>query len=330
MACVLLSLFAVDLVSPARSDEVHYRDRQGKPQAASGEITEYNGQQLELRTSGREKTIPASLVDHVETEWPAAQEKAEELVANGQFSAAIEQYRLALVQEKRRWGQRKILSDIAWCYRNAGNFEAACVAFLKLVGDDADTQYFAAIPLSWQPNEPSVRFRQRAKQWLGSENTAVESLLGASWLLSTSDRANAIESLQRLARQRDERIKQLARTQLWRTQVVLVDEDRVQQWQTEIDRMPTALRAGPYFLLGRAHARLGHRDQSALALLRIPILDDRDRRLTQACLLAAARVLDVEPSRDEAIQLYQQAIEVNESSSDGQQAKNRLKELGKE
>ncbi len=334
IAFVLLSLLVVELVSfrgfsQALGDEVIYRDRQGKPQRLSGEITEYNGQQLTLRTAGRDKTIPSSQVDRVDTDWPVAQRKAEQLADDAQFAAAIQQYRPAFAQEKRRWVQRKMLADIVWCYRNAGNIEAACSTFLQLLADDRETQYFDAIPLSWQPHEPAASLRQRANGWLGSENGPAESLLGASWLLSTSDRTKAIDALRRLARHPDQRIAQLARAQLWRTEVVQTDEDRVRLWQTQIDQIPVALRAGPYFLLGRAHARLDQRDQAALAFLRIPVLYDRDRTLTQSALLAAARTLDAEPSPDEAVRLYQQAIQVDDSTAAAQQAKTRLEELSK-
>jgi tetratricopeptide (TPR) repeat protein len=321
------SLGVLLLVSASRADEVIYTDPQGTEVRRTGEIVDYTGERLMLRGAGGEWVVPSSRVVRVESPWNAPHQEAIKRFAQGKYDLALASYRAALAEEQRGWVRRRILADAIWCDRNLGNVEEACASFLTLSDDDHQTQYFAAIPLAWRPYQPDVSLERRARDWLGSQNPPVASLMGASWLLSTSARPAAIDALQRLARHPDERIRVLARAQLWRTQLVQMTKDRVEDWQQDVERMPVELRAGPYYVLGRAHARLQHHDQAALALLRVPLLYPQERELSGDALLGAAEALARSGAPDDAVRLYQQLIDDHPASAAAQQAAAHLQKL---
>ena len=72
--------------------------------------------------------------------------------------------------------------------------------------------------------------------------------------------------------------------------------------------MPQSIRGGPYFLLGRAHARHGQSEQAALAFLRIPINFPEDRTLAAQALLATGSELETINRTGEARELYREII----------------------
>src|SRR5690606_14008531 len=125
----------------------------------------------------------------IETTWTAEHEAANQAQAAGQYAQAIEQYRRAVQREPRTWARRKILAEMVWCYRGAGQLETAGDTFLLLVGSDPTTRDFDSIPLAWAPTEAVSQ--QRAEHWLRRDDLPAAKLMGASYLMSTSQRNTA-------------------------------------------------------------------------------------------------------------------------------------------
>jgi tetratricopeptide (TPR) repeat protein len=263
------------------------------PRRVVGEITEYNGSEVTIRTaSGRETSLPTQRVDDVITQYTQAHIDADLLFEQRKFDEAVAQYKEALAAEKRLWVQRQILANISWCQRARGSDVDAAQAFLLIVKHDPQTQYFAAVPLHWHPSELPLGAQRKAMEYLRDEENPVAQLIGASWLLSdTSQRAAAISALEALADAPDSRLALLATAQLWRTQLITSTRADVGAWRSTIDRLPPPLRGGPYFLLGQLLAKEKQYDDAAIALMHPPVLHARDRALAAESLLAAAEVL---------------------------------------
>ena len=85
-----------------------------------------------------------------------------------------------------------------WCLRNTDQYRRAGELFLALSRDDPAMLYFTAIPLRWLPAQTLADLEKKSRDWLASD-VPVAVLLGASHLLSTGDRNEAVKRLQVLA-----------------------------------------------------------------------------------------------------------------------------------
>ncbi|MBN1589387.1 MAG: hypothetical protein JW888_07725, partial [Pirellulales bacterium] len=94
-------------------------------------------------------------------------------------------------------------------------------------------------------------------------------------------------------------------------------------WQKAIDRMPTALQAGPYFVLGRALARQERFDEAALAMLRAPILYPRDDALASEALVEAGLMLEKLQRPKQAARLYREVLRDHPSARAATEARAR-------
>jgi tetratricopeptide (TPR) repeat protein len=315
----------------ASADTVTYRTSAGGSAKLTGEIVEFSGKQLRLKQPGGvESAIPAERVESFETTWTPQHEEGLRLKQEGKFAQAVEKFGQALRAEKRRWVQRRILADTVRCYPALGQHEQAASMFLILAGDDSTTQYFGAVPLSWNAQQPSPALESKAAAWLENEDQPAAALIGASWLLSTSRRGAALKVLQRQARNEDPRVAALSRAQVWRTEIVTSTPDEVTRWSTLVEQAPAIVRAGPYLMLGRAWSHCGKSEEAALAAMRVPILYADSRSLAADALVTAAGELVKLDRRREAINLYREAVQSYPEATAAAEAQRRLAELGAE
>ena len=234
--------------------------------------------------------------------------QANELFETGEYGAALDAYNEAVGGEPRVWVKRMILDSMVWAQRRSGQPVDAASTFLLLVQSDPTTPYMGAIPLEWQSAPPDPRTRQQAAVWI-NDPRPVAQLIAASWLLSGGNRQQAIATLSQLAdRSDDARIARLARTQLWRTELLTADAATLARWERYIAAMPPALRAGPTYLLGKSLARLGESEQAALELLKVPILYPEQAELAPEALAAAGGELEKLGRPREAARLYREAV----------------------
>jgi tetratricopeptide (TPR) repeat protein len=317
-------------IAEGLADEVTYATSSdgGARRVAKGTVLDFNGQSLVLRTeSGGEQRIPADRVLAIETTKTAPQQAAEAALENKDFGKAAEHYLAAFREERRAWVQRQIMAAYIECLMNSENPERACVGFQALVKRDPETPYFASIPLRWTPYQPTPEFQREAISWLQDRENSPAALLGASWLLSTGQRAAAVQALERLSIDPDSRVVQLAQAQLWRTRLVSAGAEDVGDLRKLIDRMPSTLRGGPYFLLGRLLSRQGDSQSAALAYLRVPILYPRDHQLAADALLSAGRELERIGQTGEAATLYREVAQEYPATISAGEAASRLQRL---
>lgn len=327
-----LAVLALAAVPGAAQDTVTVSTGDGGGYAKhSGRILDYTGRRLQMLTDGdAPRTFPAEKVLHVQTPYGPDQVAADEAFDRGQFDRALALYRRAGTDESRRWVRRRIMARIVWCYRHLDQLDQAGEWFRLLIASDPSTQYFACVPLAWMPRQPAAAVEQAARQWIGDDQPAVV-LLGASHLLTGDARSHAAaaEKLGQLTTASDRRVALLARAQTWRTATAGAQQQPLDAWSNTIGRMPEALTAGPYFVLGRAHMQREQWEQAALALMRVPILHAGHRRLGAQCLADAGRSLQRLGRTAEALRLYRELIADYPNTPPAAEARGRIQEMAK-
>jgi tetratricopeptide (TPR) repeat protein len=293
-----------------------------------GRIVEYTGSHLTLELDdGRRQQIPAAQVQNIETDLTAAQDDAGARFDAGDYKGALSLYKQAIDEDPRRWMRRRILGRMVWCYRNLGQWAPAGEAFLMLLASDPQTPDFPAIPLAWISSQPSVSLEQSARRWLADDDRPAAVLLGASHLLPTSQRANAVKALKELVLGDDPRIARLAQFQLGRTALPTVQPAALDSWKARLRELPEALRPGPYYVLGRGHARCRQWEDAALALLRTPLAYPQHRHLAARSLLEAGLALEQLGWKHRAGQLYRELLRDYRDSRPAAEARTRLETL---
>ncbi len=321
------------LIQPSSAvDIVTYTSGQdGKKQSkAHGEIIDYTGKSLTIVLAGdREQLIPTERVVEIKSAWTPQQTEGDKKYAEGKFDEALQQYEDSVRIEHRVWAKRLILSKHVWCLRATKKYELAAEKFLLIVGNDSTTQYFDCIPLAWKTQQPDAGFQRQAIKWLDAQDDAVTTLMGASWLLSTTHRPAALDALAQLGNDPDPRIAHLADAQRWRTEIVTAKPDEVGRWQKQIDRMPKSLRAGPHFIVAQALARQGQHELSAMTFMRTAIFFPNDRQLVAGSLHLAATELEQLGRTSEAVGLYREVANVYADVAVAAEATGRLESLTK-
>lgn len=312
MATLGLASILCALGRPALAEDIVHiatgEDGRGRTKL-TGEVLDYTGRELKLKLpGGSEKLIPAERVISLETIHTAEERAADKAFKAGRFDEAASQYEKAMKAEDRTWVRRQIVAQLVWSQRSAGNDGVAGEYFVLLIRSDPATRLFDCIPLAWLPGTPSADLEQKARRWLDQDALPPAVLLGASHLLLAAQGTAAATKLSKLTDNDDPRIALLARAQLWRKQVASSTNKQLTDWREAIERMPQPLRAGPYFVLGRALAQQQEHEPAALELLRVPILYPRERALSARALFEAGRSLEKLDQTAEAARLYREIV----------------------
>lgn len=299
-----------------------------EPTKVRGNVIDYTGQVLTLQTTSGQTSIPPGKVASVETDYASDVMKAKQLLADGKSSEAARIFNTALPGERRPWVKREILALEALALQNAGRYIEAGNTFLKIVAEDPQTIHFDSLPLAWFSLPPHFERDRAARQWMEMSSPYAQ-LLGASWLLSTSDRSQAIGVLTNLRRSKVPQIALLAEAQLWQTKIVTATQSDVQQWQRQLDAgiLHGAALAGPTLVVGKAWRQLGSDNQAALTLMRPPILYPNQRPVAAESLLQAGRALHSAGQPDEATRVLREAIDQYGDQPARQEAEINLKRI---
>jgi tetratricopeptide (TPR) repeat protein len=306
----LASVNGLSLLSVSAADRVFLRTPSGIGESrVVGDVEDFTGHDLVLRhPSGRLQTFKSDRVLRVESEWSPPHQLARASYQRRKYQDSLDEYLKALRIETRKWVQRQQLARITLCYRNLGKLGNSSASFLALYRSDATALHFSAIPLVWSSRPPDVAVESRAMALLADAEQPVAQLIGASWLLTTAKRPQALETLRSLSNAKDARVIFLAEAQIWRTQLATLTDADMTRMQTRVEAMPQSIRGGPYFLLGSALAQRGQSAQAALSFLRIPINFPEDRTLAAQALLATGRELETINRSGEARELYRELI----------------------
>lgn len=284
-----------------------------------GTIDDFNGKELKLQlASGQAIAVPSERVIELTSAWNADHQQADLLAGQRKYEAAITAYIRANKGETRQWARRRILASVVTCYENLGQIDRAGDTFVLLMKADDHWQYFERIPLAWLSGLAEAGVDQRAAAWLKNDALPPSVLLGASWSLAGPQRVAAVAELRKLANHADPRIAHLADAQLWRANIATVGPQELDAWKAHIERMPAALRAGPYLMLAKGLAVQdtrglqpveGTRQAAAWTYMRVPILYPERHALCAAALDGAAGELAKLNATSEALSLYRELVD---------------------
>ncbi len=255
-----------------------------------GTILEWRGAEVVMESTGGARRIPNARVVEYQTTWQSSYETARRLMDQRQLLEAVPVLARALDDEPRAWARHVIRADWIRCLSLAGQDPLAAQQFVELIAEDSQTRYMSVIPLSWGTVTHDPNFLNQAQRWLAASHPAV-SLLGASWLLSSPHRPQALQVLEDLSRDIDPQIAHLASAQLWRAQVTTADARQLNRWLAQIDRMPTTIRPGPRQIAAEALLRQGQAEDALLELMKTIILSKEHYRLCLTALEQSETIL---------------------------------------
>jgi tetratricopeptide (TPR) repeat protein len=278
---------------------------------------------LQFGTSKEPKFIPADEIERVEVKLTPDQQEGEKLYEQKDYRAAVEKLEAALKVESRPWLLARLGSEIVSSYVALGDSVAAIEAFFAASQATEGQINWTAVPVWWLPEPPGGQVTPHALSLLRS-NSPMQQVIGASYLFGTEHSATARDTIAKLTTYRDERVGQLARTQLWRWDAANASPEDVASWQRQANKLPGDFRGGPYFVIGVALKRLGQHEDAALAFLWPAWVYHTDPRLSARAALLAAESLAQAGQRAEARQVYEELIARYSRSTEATTAQERL------
>jgi tetratricopeptide (TPR) repeat protein len=318
--CVLLASFVLcggllrDSASAQPQAPNEFPDRVVLSTSSGGRIAQrcrildYTGRAVTYRTPNATEPVvhAASQVVEVETPQSAVHIRGLRRTAERRWNEAAADLEAALKEESREtgraWVRREILAQLVRCALAVGDRESARLRFVALVKSDPSTRHFALIPLKWTSEPLSETVRAEARE-LALDRTEAVRLIADSLLLDDLESGVAARhDLQLLSGATDERVRLLAEVQSWRLRSDKAEkfDDEAARWERRLSSFPEDLRAGGWWLAGRACQARGESDKAARMLLWLPLVYPDDADLAARAGIEAARELGVLGRRTEA------------------------------
>ncbi len=270
-----------------------------------GRVVDFTGREIRLEHNGREQAYPAERVIEVVTEWPPGYEEGKAALDKGEYAEAIGHFTRAAQADQRVWVRRLAMEQMIVAYAAQEDWLRSGDLLVSLATSDPATAALAQAPLPWQRVEGVPQ--ARAEGWLRG-NTEAAQLLGASHLLPTALRGEAIKVLTTLARSGDPRVALLAQAQLWRTEVVTAGLTQVSRWEETLRKASASVGGGPWLVVGDAYRQRGEQDRAMLAYLHPAIDFPNDIPSAARGLMLAAQVAGEAGQPEERHKLLRQLV----------------------
>ncbi len=306
--------------------------RSGSHVTLRGTIVNYTGSSILIRSSvnASVKEYPTSSVVKVSTSHVASHLQGTTFYSQKKYPQATSSFEKAIQQEDREWVRREILAMLVRCALQVGDYKKASSRFLMLTESDGKTFHFHLIPLQWTPAPLGNISALDGLAWMQNKSATVR-LSGASRLLLDKKYGQfATTEMKTLTTNVDQRIRTYARMQLWRLKLQhpkKLMKFQLKQWRKEIERTPSNYRAGGWYLLGMAYAHKRQYEQSAMALLWLPLVYDQDKFLAaRSCYEGAESLLQI-GKKHEAITLLQEVVKRFDKTPAAQEAAVALRKL---
>ncbi|MBX3436357.1 MAG: hypothetical protein KF861_02620 [Planctomycetaceae bacterium] len=328
---VIITVFVATSLCAAKDRVVVQPRENASPLVLACEIVDYTAEKISLHvnTQSTVHEFPAEQVQSVEAVQTESHRRGVERFQAGDLSEAESLLVQALADEPRAWMQREIRG---WLVRGAlrrGDRAEAGRRFLEIIEQERAPREYPLIPLVWGTAETGTALRQQAREWLTGE-LEVGRLMGASILLLDNAYGEVTRTeLRRLARSTDRRVSALARAQLWRLRVTATDvtANELAEWEREIESMPRAVRAGPYWVLGRALFQRSEYDRSAASMLWVTTVYAENEPLTAQATWEAANALERLGRSEDARSLLREIVTRFGWSPAAAQARLRLEQM---
>jgi tetratricopeptide (TPR) repeat protein len=245
----------------------------------------------------------------VEVSW--ASEKAasaHSAFVRNDFAAAIESSKQAIAEGKMpRWQQKILAAEITDSLIHLGQTTNACRIFISLCKESPAPMLYASAPLNWNSQRANTQILQQAEEWIQSDRTPIEQLIGASWLLNGNDATKVRSTLEALQKNKSSVIVQLATAQGWRLELPNQIAERYPQWSEYRDRMLLPLQVGPTIAIADKLERAGLKEKALQEWLRIVAIHPERRKEFVLARDAAVDLLKQLGRTDEAKRLIEKA-----------------------
>lgn len=276
-----------------------------------GIIQEFNGQILELvSTDGKKLRVGSHYVTDLSFQWSTTEATAaDKLVDQRKYIEAVKAIEAAYPALP-KWQQRLLLARMVQSLSAAGKDRIACIIFINLAAANPPPIAYADIPLCWTTEQADPSHAGEARKWMVAEDE-VSQLLGASWLLSGSNRSESERLLRKLKASQNQTIAALATAQSWRIATPPESKQRATQWLEFRDNLILPLQLGPTEFLADRFARVGETELAMGQWLRIATLhSDRHARAIDALSAAQRQLIQAERTREaESIEVWKQNLD---------------------
>ncbi len=303
-------------------------DKSGVVSQFQGQVLSWDSEKLKYVNSGQDREIPARRVSRIDYAKTPEQQQADQYFASAQFDQASLVCEQAIARESRPWVIEDIRALKLQCAAATGNVEQAVVEFLEILKLSPKTRFLHLMPLAWHSSQRAGgSLALELRNWLDRDDP-VRGLIGASWLLM-SDAEQATKRLRELQIAGDSQMAQLAAAQLWRDELITADENELRRWQASIDRMPESIQAGPRYLVAVVQKRLAPGENSAVALLQIPILFPEQYQVAGEALGEAYSLLKALGRNDDAAIVSRELHQKFGFSASALRSQNSMEQFGK-
>lgn len=293
VACPFIAL-AILLLSHSAAvsqDVVVIRHSDGKKELKrKGQIDQWIGQTLTLKSDLGVRNIDNDKIIRVETKWSEDYQAGLQLMAANQFSPAIKRFQTALKSEQRPWAKNVIRAKIVHCATSIESYGLAATRFEEIVKHDPQTRFLNMAPIKWTSTAGSTNLGSLAKEWMDTNDPTLQ-LIGASWSTTGITKKQAVSKLEQLTKDFDPKIAGLAAAQLWKARGLSATEKQIDVWIKKLDQLPENLRAGPWFVIAEAQRRAKLNEKAAINFMRVPILYPEQRSLSAAALYQVAGLM---------------------------------------
>ncbi|TWU45398.1 hypothetical protein Q31b_05700 [Novipirellula aureliae] len=256
---VLAFLFGISVcVSAKAQDKVWLEPKpsSGQPsgwypqtiEILAGDVIEFDASRFTIRTAAdqQERSFAANRVLWIEPEkLGEKQTLGTELFEQRKFNESLFALLDALKERPPIWRQQWLSMMAAQAAWRSGRSKIALELVSQLDRRPLPPLSTAWLPIAWQSGRVEREAFDAATERIDDPSSAVR-LVASSWLLSSSDRAQATKTLSALRRdaQRPE-IAKLAEFVLLRTLSPQVFSMQVERWQERLDSTPMVLQVGP-------------------------------------------------------------------------------------
>lgn len=305
MSLLMLTLsgFAQDRVTYTPVDAT-------KPLTVLGDIVDFTGTELSLRSGASVQRISADRIQQIETHYQQEHLQAQQLFANGETAEALKLLRQALDKEPRAWVDREILAMMMQAELRQQNLAGAISTFQLILTSDPATRHWGIAPLIWSSQLISDSVRGEMHRWLVSDTPSQQLIAASILLIDPVLGEEAEQKLNSLTRNTQPIISAYAKSQLWRLEIASgkVYDVSLERWREQIQRLPKDLRPGPQYLYARGFEVTGDLRAAAAEALWLPMIYKNNEVLAARGLFDAAENLSRTGLNTEAENLYRELI----------------------
>lgn len=322
-----LALFAINTAAIAEDAVVFIHPSTGRTAQATGTIEDYNYNELIIRTTnGQIKTIETDSIKEIKSERSAFFQEAVMQMNSLEFSKATQLLESALSQTSVSWKKQEVLAKQVECLCCLDRYEEAAMKYVNILQLDSNSAYWDSIPIIWTSVELSSRMEQTALKWIRQQEIPALSLLGASFLLTSSNKTAAQTALNALSKSNNVTISVLAQMQLNRLSLTQMSANAIKNLENKVDQTPKSVQFGARFILAQLWGRsvldpAEKTDKIAVNYLQCALNSRTPVELQARSLYSAGSVLMNNNRQDEALRIFSYLVQKYPDSQWSQQAR---------